>query len=493
MKNLKITRILALGLLLVMGATGCKKALDINTSPNSPDLDKGTPELVFPAGVASTAGTIGAEYAVLGGIWSQYWAQSAVASQYRNIDSYNLSQSDFNGRFDEVFSGALNDYQFTIRSAEESEKWKYFLMATVMKAYTYQVMVDLYDQVPYSEALQGQANLTPKWDAGADVYNGLLAELDNALSKDYTSGPPAGPADLVFGGNAAAISKWVSFANTLKLKMYLRMVYANPTLAETGIKSLIDADASFLTEDAALTTFLNEPNKDNPLYEWNNRTLGANNLRASKTFLSWLQANGDPRLVSYFGAGPTYMAINQGDFANTDVTLANASIAQLSPTDPVHFISVAESYFLQAEALERFYGGAGAKAAYDAGVTAAFAQEGLEAEAADFIAAGGGYEYPSTGTFEQKLEAIIVQKWASFPGSHALEGFFEKNRTGYPRTSTVYSTEASYVPGQFVVSKSSFIGNTLPRRLIFPDSERKTNPNTPTIVPLNQKVWWDKK
>jgi hypothetical protein len=175
------------------------------------------------------------------------------------------------------------------------------------------------------------------------------------------------------------------------------------------------------------------------------------------------------------------------------VTLANASIAQLQPTDPVHFISKAESYFLQAEALERYYGGVGAKAAYDAGVTAAFAQEGLEASAANFIAPGGAYAYPSAGTFEQKLEAIIVQKWASFPGSHALEGFFEKNRTGYPRTSPVYSTDASYVPGQFVVSKSSFIGNTLPRRLIFPDSERKTNPNTPAIVPLTQKVWWDKK
>src|SRR5690606_32306374 len=153
--------------------------------------------------------------------------------------------------------------------------------------------------------------------------------------------------------------------------------------------------------------FVNEPNKDNPLYEWNNRTLGANNLRASRTFLTWLQANGDPRLSYYFGAGPTYLGIDQGDFLNTNTALANASIAQLRPIDPVHFIAKAGSYILQAEALERYYAGAGAKAAYDAGVAAAFAQSGVGAQAAAFTGTGGAYAYPSSGTFEQKLEAII--------------------------------------------------------------------------------------
>lgn len=492
MKNVIIKQISAFSLIFLIGFSSCKKALDINTSPNSPSLDKGTPELIFPAAVASTAGTIGAEYAVLGGIWSQYWTQSVAASQYRYIDSYNVTQSDFNTRFDEVFSGALNDYQFSIRKAEETGKWNYFLMSTVMKAYTYQVMVDLYDNLPYSEAIKGQENLTPKYDKGADIYAGLISEIDNALSKGYASSPSAGTADQVFGGD---MDSWVRFANTLKLKMYIRMVYANPTVAEAGIKALYTNGATFLNTDASLATFLNEPDKSNPLFEYNVRKLGGDNLRASRTFLTFLLDNNDPRIASYFTkSGANYLGINQGDFQNTDVSLIPASIAVLNALDPVRFISAAESHFLQAEALERYYVGAGAQQQYNLGVTAAFAQNGFsETIASSFYSTGNKYAYPTSGTFEQKLESIIVQKWASFPGSHSLEGYFEKNRTGYPRTSAVYSTDTEYISGQFVFSKTSFIGQKLPKRLIYPDSERKTNPNTPAIVPLTQNVWWDKK
>src|SRR5690606_16264629 len=90
--------------ILSLNLTACKDALDINIDPNNPPIEKGTPALTFPAGLASTVGVIGGEYAILGGIWAQYWTQSAVASQYRYIDSYNVSQSDFNRSFDELFS-----------------------------------------------------------------------------------------------------------------------------------------------------------------------------------------------------------------------------------------------------------------------------------------------------------------------------------------------------------------------------------------------------
>src|SRR5207302_8044881 len=99
-----------------------------------------------------------------------------------------------------------------------------------------------------------------------------------------------------------------------------------------------------------------------------------------------------------------------------------------------------------------------------AGVIAAFASVGQNG--APYVAPGGVYAYPTGGTLEQKIEAISTQKWASFPyGVHFIEGFFEKQRTGYPRTSTVYSTDPGYVPGQFVVSKNSVLGQNLPRRL----------------------------
>jgi hypothetical protein len=468
---------------------GCKKQLDINQDPNNPPVENGTSQLLFPAAVLSTASTAGGELAILGGMWSEFWTEDAYASQYRNIDAYNVGSTDMNTNYTEMYSGALNDYQLILSKSVADQDWNFYLMATVMKAYTMEVLVDLYDQVPYSEALQGANNLQPKFDDGYAIYESLISEIDTALSKDLTASTNVEPgaADLVFNGD---MNKWIQFANTLKLKMYLRMVNAKPEEAQQGITALYNSGASFLTEDAAVTQFIDQPGKQNPFYAYNIYSLNTTtNLRASVTFLSWLKANDDPRIVPYFGSAGA-MGINQGDYLSTNPAYQGAAIAVQNPTDPVQFISAPESYFMQAEARERYFNGDQAKELYDAGVRSAFAFYGLDAT--PFIAPGGAYEYPQAGALEDKIEAIITQKWASLPGSHSLEAFFERNRTGYPKSSPVYSTDPSYIPGQFVVSNTSVLGPHFPKRLVFPDAERSTNQNTPAQVPITTPVWWGK-
>jgi hypothetical protein len=491
MKKINISYKTILTLTALFMAVGCKKITDINVSPNNPSIDKATPQVLFPSGVQSTAGRVGGELAILGGIWSQYWTQSNASNQYKDIDSYNLQRQSLNGNYNSLFSGALSDYQLTIQQAQSAGPIQYYLMATVMKAYTYQVLVDLYDQVPYTEALQGQTILQPKFDDGYTIYTSLLGEIDAALaattSADDLSADIANT-DFVFNGN---MENWRKFANTLKLKMYLRMVNAKPAEAKAGIDKLYADNVAFLDIDAGVSSYVNTPDQGNPFYEYNIRRLNTpSNLRASKTFTSWLLANGDPRVVSYFGtANPTPQ--NQGDFNATAIeqpTYANSTVAVQSPTDPVWFISAAESYFMQAEALERYEGRSGATP-FQQGVEAAFAQYDLEAPTT------GVYVYPSNGTFEQKLKAIIVQKWASLPGSHALEAFFEQERTGYPEISPVYSTDPSYADeqaGKWVYPRGGVTGGKFAKRLVYPDSERSRNPNTPPEVPITTPVWWGK-
>ena len=147
---------------------------------------------------------------------------------------------------------------------------------------------------------------------------------------------------------------------------------------------------------------------------------------------------------------------------------------------------------MQAEARERYFGGDQAQSLYNEGVLRAFINVGQLGNA--FIASGGAYAYPVSGSLDQKIEAISTQKWASFPyGVEFIEGFFEKQRTGYPLTSPVYSTDPSYVPGQIVISKTSVLGpNQLPRRFPYPSSSRNSNPNTPAQVPISTPVWWAK-
>lgn len=489
-KNKKI--IAALFTCALLGGEGCRKTFDINHDPNNPSLEVGTPKIVFPVAVMGVAGVEGGDLALIGGILGEYLTQAASANQYKIIDQYDLKTTDYNAQYTTLYSYGLKNLQFVIDKANASQDWNFYLMGNVMKAYATGLLVDIYDKIPYSEALQGIGNLTPHFDDGYTIYQSLIAGIDSALGKDFSAlsaidlrATNEGNIDLLFGGD---IDKWKQFANTLELKLYLRMINAKPDEAKAGIEALYARNAQFLQEDARVTGFSDNPSLSNPLYEQNIRQLNtATNLVASNTFLKFLQANNDPRATDFFGTGAT--GLDQGDFLNSSNAALGASIFVESPTDPVVFLSAAESYFLQAEASERYFSGVGAKQLYNNGVLAAFSA--LGEDGSSFVAAGGAYEYPS-GTLAQNIEAIIVQKWSSFAyGVHFIEGWFERNRTGLPKSSPVYSTDPSYVPGEFVVSKNSVLAaGQYPKRLVFPDVEISTNPNTPAQVPITTPVWW---
>jgi Starch-binding associating with outer membrane len=489
-KNKKIIATLFIGALMV--GEGCRKTFDINHDPNNPSLDVGTPKIVFPVAVMGVAAVEGGDLALIGGIYGEYIAQAALANQYKIIDEYDLKTTDYNAQYSTMFTYGLKNMQFVIDKANEAKDWNFYLMGSVMKAYATALLVDLYDKIPYTEALQGIGNLTPHFDDGYTIYQSLIAGIDTALGKDFTAlsaiglrATNEGNIDLLFGGD---IDKWKQFANTLELKLYLRMINAKPDKAQAGIEALYARNAQFLQEDAKVTGFSDNPSLSNPLYEQNIRQLNTStNLVASKTFLSFLQSHNDPRAVDFFGANAT--ALDQGDFLNPSQAALGASLLKESPTDPVIFLSAAESYFLQAEARERYFGGDGAKPLYDNGVLASFSA--LGEDGSSFVAAGGAYEYP-LGTTAQNIEAIIVQKWVSFAyGVHFIEGWFERNRTALPKSSPVYSTDPSYIPGEFVVSKNSVLpAGQYPKRIVFPDEEISTNPNTPAQVPITTPVWW---
>jgi hypothetical protein len=266
-------------------------------------------------------------------------------------------------------------------------------------------------------------------------------------------------------------------------------------VAEAGVKALYAANAEFLSTNAGVTNFTDAPGLDNPLYEQNIRQLNTTtNIKASTTFVTWLEDNNDPRIVNYFGeTNPA--SINQGDYTGNNPTYQAAPIFVQSPTDPVFFISKSESYFLQAEANVRYFGGDDAKSLYDQGVLAAFS--GLGLDGSDMIADGGKYEWGNEkegGTALTPIEQIIRQKWAAAPyGCHGIESFFDRNRTGFPVISDVYSTDPSYIPGQLVIVKNSVLpGQDYPQRFSFPYDEVSRNKNTPAIVPISTPVWWAK-
>lgn len=474
--------------LVALVASSCSDFLDVNKDPNNAGTS--TPALALPAGVASAAATIGTYYNILGGMWVQYWTQNNGSNQYKNFDAYNIQQSMLNPDFNELYSGSLKDLQFAREKSKETGDWNLYLMSTVMQSYVFQMLADTYDQIPFDEALQGDVIQHAHFRPGQQVYDSLIKRIDDALAKDFdaTTNTDPGTADLLFGGD---VSQWVRFANTLKLKIYLRQIYARPDVAEDGIEALYADGAEFLTTSATMSQFTDAENKSNPLYESDQRKLNTNqNIKASKTFMDWLVTNKDTlRADKLFIDGTSgRLGLEQGNFGapTTEVNPASISRARIGATDTSYFLSQAESFFLQAEAAARGLGDGDAEELFYKGLDAAYARFDLDNP--DI------YDYPN-GTEEENLEAIAVQKWAALAGIEGLEAFLERNRLGYPKHSEETSYESpDYELGDLMypVGGSSGVGN-FPRRLLFPETERTRNPNTPPEVPFTTKVWWDQK
>ncbi len=478
--------------LLVTTMISCNDFLDINKDPNNPGTAPAA--LTLPAAEITIATVLGADYAVVGGIWAQHWTQSHVASQYRDEDRYALNRLDYQGAWSELYAGALVDLATIEQEALESENWNLYIQAVSLTAFTYQILVDWYDAVPYAESLKGgEGNFSPSFQNGADIYADLLVRLDAALAKDFTVSSVAQvPSDFVFGSleKDDQVNAWIDFANTLKLKLLLRQTKVNNGGAQSAISAMLNSGTTFLTQDAKVDVFVDLPDQSNPLYESNVRQLNvATNLRGSRTLISYLQENDDPRLDALFLPGTTgHYGLWQGWFEapTTEVAEQQPDVAILDATRPIYFFSADEVMFMLAEANAR-YGDAGeAKSLYDQAVVAACARVGTDCSST--VAPGGIYEYPN-GSLQENLVAIITQKWISLV-DRGYEAFWDHKRTGIPAVSALPAFDADVIPGTFTYSVGGTTNGLFPMRLVYPETERNTNINIPAEVPITEAVWW---
>ena len=159
----------------------CDTDLDINTDPDllSPDQVPMNSEL--PAAITGIGASQGSYLAIVGGFWSQFWTQSAVANQYKLIDDYTLPQGStiVNRAWSSMYD-ALTDVKNIKRIAEENENWNYYLIATSLEVYASQILVDIYGEIPYTEG-NNPAILNPMFESGGIVYDLMAVDLRAAL------------------------------------------------------------------------------------------------------------------------------------------------------------------------------------------------------------------------------------------------------------------------------------------------------------------------
>lgn len=277
--------------------------LDINTDPNNPS--EASLNLLLPSAQLSA------------GFWTSRDVQEDVSNfvqHYYNLapSTYNIQGSLYSNDFNAFFSQSLKDFQTIINQAGELEFNGYVGISKVMKAYLFMVLVDIWGDVPFTDALQGEAILFPEYEDDAVVYGYVLDLLDEAkenlqLAVDNNEAPIN--SDLIYGGDYEI---WIRAANTIKLRMLVNLRLVDPTRAREGIEDLI-AEDNFIDDNDDDFQFVYgtsvSPMNQHPLYQ-QEYVPGNKTHYMTNYFMYHLIAKEDPRLPFYI--------FRQGDDSDLD-------------------------------------------------------------------------------------------------------------------------------------------------------------------------------
>ena len=310
------------------------------------------------------------------------------------------------------------------------------------------MLVDVYGDVPYTEALGRSINATPVYDDAQAIYTDLLVQLDAAIELIKNAEEQNEPADddAMFGGD---MEKWIQFANTLKMRILVRE--SDVTSVASDISAILAEGSGFITEDVKVNPgfIARESGKQNVIWEalgWDasgSQTMTSKATCATDHIISYLQGTNDPR-IDYLYEKPAngHLGVPQGlldydtpvvdIYVPDNVSNIGPGILQAADQGAVIF-SLAESYFNQAEAANKgiLASADAGKGLYQAGISASFEYLGLTSANA---AAYYGQVMPLVGwdASSNKLEAIITQKCLAVNGITAEQSWFDYSRTGYP-------------------------------------------------------------
>jgi hypothetical protein len=494
MKNIfKYTTVLLVTGVLLFAS--CEKFLDVNTDPNNPTVV--SPNLLLPVAEKYTANMMtasdggGRRLAALGNLMMYNWSQSDGYAWYPDEFKYLVNSNFYSIIFEETYSNALKQYNTLVGLEAEYDYYK--AIGMIMKAFHYQILVDCYGDIPYSEALLRSDLATPKYDDAQTIYEDLIVQLTAAIeiinNVDLTIVEEV-ENDVMFDGD---MDLWKQFANTIKLRILVRQM--SMTGRETYIQAQFDAIAAegsgFLMDNAAINPgyiALTE-GKQNPfwnLYGYNaGGTPDMTNLATCATdyILTYLDDTADPR-IDYIYEEPAdgHLGVPQGlldydtpikdAFVPEKVSNIGPGLLQNGGQDVVIY-TLAECLFNQAEAVLNGYLTGDAKLLYESGIQASF----------NYLGAGDASTYYAQAIqnvgydVSDPLEAIITQKWIATNGITAEQSWFEYNRTGFP----------SDLPISLLATTAD-----RPVRLFYPASELTVNPANVPAQPnaFTDKIFW---
>lgn len=471
-------------------------------------------------------------------IYSGYMASAtpfnggSYNSQYFMMDGWN--EWILNIAYDQVYNVLNSDVPKALAQYSGIDFSDIKAMTKILGIIEMHKAADIFGPIIYTKYGKPNADLSVDYDSQQQAYTAFFANLDSAASwlQPYASGSKQvgsafAKADMIYGGNA---SKWLKLTNTLRLRLALRIAYADAATAKLqGEKALNPANGGLILENAE-NAFVNY-GQASPIFDIINSW---DDIRAGAPLGSYLGGFNDPRKTKYLApavdgaVSGQYIGIRGGitlddksRYVGYSKPIADGAAGNYfdSKAGLAKIATAAESHFLKAEAALRGWTGAGdMKANYEAGVTKSFGEWGVgnvgsyladaTSTAAPYtdpkavvagqnnIAAGNPnlstitIKWDDGASSERKLERIITQKWiALYPD--AQEAWSEFRRTGYPK---LFPNIINNSGG--TISSSAFI-----RRLPIPSKYQKSNQGgyTKAVGTLGgadnggTKLWWDKK
>lgn len=392
-------------------------------------------------------------------------AQHWTTTTYNDETNYDMVQRDIGGNWwFSMYAGVMIDVVEAKRIISETESdpgraANKLAILDLFQSYVWHVVVDTYGDVPYSEALQGNGNLVPKYDDDAEIYADVMNTIDAALNSLNENSGSFGGEDLIYSGDVAS---WRKFGNSLKLKMAVRIADVDPGTAGTAARAAVAAGVLESNADNAEFPFETAPPNTNPNWEALVQS-GRNDYVIANTFADIMNTLNDPRSA-------VFMADNMGVPYVGGVYGANNAYPEYThigdlwhtPDLPAIIMSYDEVNFLMAEAAEKgiIDGGTGAaKTYYEEGIKASMYYwsdiAGLGLTDADIA----GYIGQATVAYNSAEwnKSIGQQKWIALFG-RGFEAWSSWRLLDYPEMNIA------------AVSLES-----VPRRYIYPNDEPQVN------------------
>src|SRR5438034_7363626 len=284
-----------------------------------------------------------------------------------------------------MYSGPLEDFQRMINKGVAAGVPHWEAVGRIMKSYAFSVMTDAMGDIPYSEAFQERALLTPKYDTQQAIYTALFADLAKASQEIDPAGIGFASGDIMYGGD---MTEWRKFANSLRLRLAVHLSNVDVATAQSEAQAAVAAGVfASNTRTARLVYLASAPNQ-NPLYT-NVHVDKRDDYGMSKTLVDSMRSWNDPRLPIYAQPNDTgaYEGLPNGlnDGAGPQLKYVSRFGAywRETPGAPLALLTYSEVLFLEAEAAERGWIGGSAGTFYADAIRASMEQYGIATAAID--------------------------------------------------------------------------------------------------------------